>query len=108
MTPPVEPHRAAGPVGLDEDGLLHAGADWVALSDTEWRLVALMLDHRDHLVSRRQLVEAGWPGRSVQDTTLNVMMKRVRSRLAPLGLTVTTVRGRGFVLSASPAASHRH
>jgi hypothetical protein len=34
-------------------------------------------------------------------------MKRVRSRLAPLGLTVTTVRGRGFVLSAAQAATHR-
>jgi non-specific serine/threonine protein kinase len=107
MTSPVEPDRVAGPVWLDEDGLLHAGADWVALPETEWRLVALMLDHSDHLVSRPQLVEAGWPGRTVQDTTLNVTMKRVRNRLAPLGLTVTTVRGRGFVLSASPAASHR-
>jgi two-component system, OmpR family, response regulator len=104
MTSPVEPHRVAGPVWLDEDGLLHAGAEWVALSDTEWRLVALMLDHRDHLVTRHELAEAAWPGRIVQDTTLNVTMKRVRRRLAPLGLTVTTVRGRGFVLSASHAA----
>jgi hypothetical protein len=67
--------------------------------DVEWRLVAALLDRAGYLVPREELTKAGWPDRVVSESALNVTVKRVRRRLAPLGLSVTTVRDRGFVLS---------
>ena len=89
-----------GMIRLDGGGLLHVGTAWVALPLMEWRLVATLLAHIGEVVPRDDLTGAAWPGRRVKDGTLSVSMKRVRSRIEPLGLLITTVRGRGFVISA--------
>ena len=94
-----EPIGPPGPVWLDGGGLLHVGSAWIALPDVEWRLVAALMAHQDEVVSRHDLIRAAWPVKDVKEGTLRVSMQRVRHRLAPLGLTVTTVRGRGFVMS---------
>ena len=86
-------------VWLDEGGLLHVGARWVPLPDTEWRLVDELFTHLGHLVPTADLCRAGWPDRPMREAPLHVTMTRMRKRLTPLGLTITTVRGRGFVLS---------
>ena len=91
-------------VWLDDGGLLHVGRSWVALPDTEWRVVAALLSHFGELVGRDELTRAAWPTKDVSEGALNVIVKRVRHRLLPLGLTITTVRGRGFVIdTAGPA-----
>jgi DNA-binding winged helix-turn-helix (wHTH) protein len=89
-----------GMIRLDDGGLLHVGSAWVALPLMEWRLVATLLAHIGEVVPRDDLTGAAWPGKRVKDGTLSVSMKRVRSRIEPLGLLITTVRGRGFVISA--------
>ena len=89
-----------GLIRLDGGGLLHVGSAWVALPLMEWRLVATLLAHIGEVVPRDDLTGAAWPGKRVKDGTLSVSMKRVRSRIEPLGLLITTVRGRGFVISA--------
>jgi DNA-binding winged helix-turn-helix (wHTH) protein len=89
-----------GMIRLDGGGLLHVGTAWVALPLMEWRLVATLLAHIGEVVPRDDLTGAAWPGKRVKDGTLSVSMKRVRSRIEPLGLLITTVRGRGFVISA--------
>jgi two-component system, OmpR family, response regulator len=95
----------ADAVWLDDGGLLHVGRSWVALPDTEWRVVAALLSHFGELVGRDELTRAAWPTKGVSEGALNVIVKRVRHRLVPLGLTITTVRGRGFVIdTVGPAA----
>jgi DNA-binding winged helix-turn-helix (wHTH) protein len=89
-----------GPIRLDVGGLLHVGTAWVALPLVEWRIVATLLAHIGEVVLRDVLAGAAWPGKRVKEGTLSVSMKRVRSRVEPLGLSITTVRGRGFVMSA--------
>lgn len=87
------------PVWIDEDGLLHNGSAWVALPDVEWRLMSLFVARKGQLVRREDLAAAGWPERSATAGSLNVHIRRIRRRVRPLGLTITTVRGRGYVLS---------
>jgi DNA-binding winged helix-turn-helix (wHTH) protein len=86
-------------IWLDDGGLLHVGTAWVALPDIEWRLVETLITNLGHVVPRSRLIATVWPDREVMPATLGVTIKRVRRRLAPLGLEITTVRGRGFVLS---------
>ena len=86
-------------VWIDDGGLLHHGRAWVALPDVEWRLMEPLVEHMGELVRRDDLREAGWPGRQVAASALNVRIKKARQRLKPLGLHITTVRGRGYVLA---------
>jgi len=88
-----------GGIWIDDGGLLHVGRAWVALPDVEWRLVGALVARVGQLVRRDELVAATWPGRVIGDATLGPYIRRVRKRLQPLGITITTVRGRGFVLS---------
>lgn len=85
-------------VWIDEAGLLHRGRAWVALPDVEWRLMEPLVDRMGQLVRRDDLTAAGWPGREMNDGALNVRITRARKRLAPLGLAIRSIRGRGYVL----------
>jgi two-component system, OmpR family, response regulator len=88
-------------VWIDDGGLLHHGQGWVALPDIEWRLMELLVARIGQLVRREELTAAGWPDGHSGTSALNVRMTKVRKRLQPLGLTITTVRGRGYVLVTS-------
>ena len=70
----------------------------MALPDVEWRLMEPLVAHMGELVRRDELTAAGWPGRSVSASALNVRIKKARKRLEQVGLHITTVRGRGYVL----------
>jgi DNA-binding winged helix-turn-helix (wHTH) protein len=103
VTAQADDDVVGGPIRLDDGGLLHVGTAWVALPLVEWRLVAMLLAHIGEVVGRDDLTGAAWPGKRVKNGTLGVSMKRVRNRIEPLGLLITTVRGRGFVISAAGA-----
>jgi two-component system OmpR family response regulator len=75
------------PAVLDEDGLLRRGDRWVAVS------------RAGDPVSRAELLAAVLPGAVTDDRrALDRIVRRVRVRVAPLGMTVQVVRGFGFVL----------
>jgi len=86
---------------LDDDGLLHRGPHWVALSPAEGRLVAALLANLGSAVARAALVDAVRPhvGHDPH-RTLDTFVRRARDRLRPLGLVIHTVRGTGFLLEA--------
>jgi hypothetical protein len=95
MQTPIDQHNE---VWIDDGGLLHHGRGWVALPDIEWRLMELLVARIGQLVRREELTTAGWPDGNSGTSALNVRMTKVRKRLLPLGLTIKTVRGRGYVL----------
>jgi DNA-binding winged helix-turn-helix (wHTH) protein len=68
----------------------------------EWRLLEPLVSNLGQLVRRDELTAAGWPGGPVRPNALHVRIMRARKRVEPLGLTITTVRGRGYVLSIEP------
>ncbi|MEU0048786.1 response regulator transcription factor [Streptomyces sp. NPDC006309] len=74
----------------------------VALTPTEFRLLATLVAGRGSTVRRRELVRAGWPeGAHVSDNTLDQYLTRLRRKLREAGstLTIGTARGIGHHLS---------
>ncbi|WP_172381095.1 response regulator transcription factor [Streptomyces sp. MNP-20] len=74
----------------------------VALTPTEFRLLAALMAADGDLVGRRELLRAAWPdGAHVSDNTLDQYLTRLRRKLRAAGstLTVTTARGIGHRLS---------
>lgn len=84
---------------LDDDGLIRVGDGWVALPPVEHRLARALLDRLGTVVSRDALASAGWPEGAPGRNALDVHVLRLRRRLAPLDLTIHTVRSRGYLLA---------
>ena len=72
----------------------------MALTPTEFAVLARLMAAPGEVVRRRALVAAGWPaGATVSDNTLDSYVRRVRAKLADLpegGPRITTVHGVGY------------
>lgn len=82
------------------DRLLRRGGAWVALPPTEALVVGVLLDRYETVVPRAELIAAGWPGESPARNVFDVTLVRLRRRLGGVGLSITTVRQRGYLLGA--------
>lgn len=88
--------------GLRLDPMGHSVADEsgkVALTPTEFRLLARLMARPGEAVRRRDLVRAGWPhGAIVHDNTLDVYVARLRRKLKELDrpTEIVTVHGVGY------------
>ncbi len=89
---------------VDEDGVLRSGDRWVALPPVEARLTSALLERFGAVVSRGALGRAGWPEGAPRRNALDVHVVRMRRRLASVGLSIRTVRSRGYLLEASHPA----
>lgn len=89
---------------LDDDGLIRVGGQWVALPPVEHRLARALLTKLGAVVTRDALGRAGWPEGAPGRNALDVHVLRLRRRLAPLQLTIHTVRSRGYLLEVSAPA----
>jgi len=99
--------RAPRPPELDGDGVVrHAGA-WAPLPPVEARLAAALVHRFDAVVTRDALSKAGWPLGSPGRNALDVHMLRLRRRLAPLGLSIRTIRSRGYLLERAAEEAQR-
>lgn len=81
---------------------MQRGTHEIALTPTEFRLLALLAARRGTLVRRRALILAGWPdGAMVSENTLDSYVGRIRRKLRALGSArqITTVRGVGYRLA---------
>jgi hypothetical protein len=88
-----------GPI-LDADGLLRHQERITVLTPIEQRLVTLLVDRYRMVVTRSELFYAGWPDEEPNANALDVALVRVRRQLSRVGLRLTTVRGRGYLLDA--------
>jgi two-component system OmpR family response regulator len=90
--------------GLRLDPLAHAvfcSEDRVALTPTEYRLLARLLSGPGEVVRRSELVRAAWPhGAQVRDNTLDAYIARLRRKLRPLAGApeIETAHGVGYCL----------
>lgn len=78
-----------------------AGENMVRLSPTEFRMLAALTSRPGEVVRRRVIVAAAWPdGAYVSDNTVDSYVRRLRTKLAELGTSITleTVRGVGYTL----------
>ncbi|GAA3851219.1 response regulator transcription factor [Streptomyces coacervatus] len=97
------PRPATGDLVLDavRHSLTVRGTE-VDLTPTEFRLLAPLMAAPGEIVSRRDLVRAGWPeGAQVSDNTLDQYLTRLRRKLREAGsdVTIGTARGIGHRLS---------
>ena len=73
----------------------------VALTPTEYRLLAVLAARPGEVVRRHELVAAGWPdGAIVHDNTLDAYVARLRRKLREIGRgdAIATARGVGYRL----------
>jgi len=85
---------------LDPDGLLRFAGGWVSLPPVEARLMSALIERYETVVSREQLSRTGWPKGAPGRNALDVHVLRLRRRIAPLSLSIKTVRSRGYLLEA--------
>jgi two-component system response regulator MprA len=98
------PVAAPAPVGAILDPANHAitGDTPVALTPTEYRLLAAVCAAHGTVVHRRALISAGWPdGAIVSDSTLDAYVSRIRNKLRRAGRAeeLANVRGVGYRLA---------
>jgi two-component system OmpR family response regulator len=86
------------------DPVAHAafvGDERIALTPTEFRLLARLVSSPGDAVRRRDLVRTAWPhGARVRDNTLDAYVARLRRKLGAFAEApkITTVHGVGYVL----------
>ncbi len=90
---------------LDADGVLRFGAVWTPLPPVEARLVDALVSRFGAVVSRELLAKAGWPHGAPGRNALDVHVLRLRRRIGPLGLAISTVRSRGYLLEGAGSSS---
>ena len=99
-----DPPAPFSPSGLTLDPARHAlvlGEREVALSPTEFRVLAVLAARPGEVVRRSALVAAGWPdGAIVHDNTLDAYLARLRRKLREVGApaALQTARGVGYRL----------
>lgn len=94
----------AGPLRMDL-GAHQASLDdeELSLTPTEFRLLQALMERRGRTQSRRQLLEKAWDVESeisdrIQTRTVDMHVRRLRTKLGPQGDWVETVRGFGYRL----------
>lgn len=88
---------ASIPVLVDDDDILRRGDAWVALSPIEARLARAFLEDCGRLLGRKALGSAGWPAGVPNARSVDSRIKSLRRRVAPLGLRIYSIRGRGYL-----------
>lgn len=98
----VDPVSTWGDLTLDPASHAVTGpTDSVALSPTEFRLLAKLLAAPETVVRRRELVSAGWPsGAIVSENTLDQYISKLRRKLGDVQSqqAIEAARGVGFRL----------
>jgi DNA-binding response OmpR family regulator len=99
----LEVRTPAGPPTprVDRNGILRFRGRHVPLSPIEERLARALVDTPGAVVGRSHLLSEAWPGKVPSGASLRTRMTRLRRRIEPLGLTVRSVRGHGYVVEPS-------
>jgi two-component system OmpR family response regulator len=95
-----QPEMSAG-MRLDPSThAVHVDGDEVALTPTEFRIVAAMAARPGEVIRRSEIVNAAWPtGGMVSDNTLDSYIARIRRKLRTNGSNpIATVHGVGYRL----------
>ncbi len=82
---------------VDELGHLSYRGRSTFLSPIDQRLAHLLIDRFGAVVAERALIDFVWP-EGATNQTLRVHVSRLRQRVEPIGLTITCVRQKGYVM----------
>ena len=91
--------RAEGRPTLDGAGRLLFQSRWVPLSPIEERIASRLVRFFGRVVPNQDLAAAGWADGMPTENGRRLMMRRLRDRCRELGLDLTAIRCRGYVLN---------
>ena len=102
--PAGRPAEGAGPGGLTwdrESGAIHWRGEILELAPREAALLQALLARPGHAVPKERLFELVFPGATeVQYEAIEVVVYRLRKKLAATGAKLVTLRGLGYLLKA--------
>ena len=78
---------------------LHGDSEPVSVEPQVFELIAYLIEHRDRLVSKNELLDAIWGDRFVSESTLTTRVRSARRALGDDGTrqeVIKTVHGRGY------------
>lgn len=95
-------HLQYGPLRFDRDnGSMYLQGRVMDLPPRELALLRALMAQPGHAVSKERLFEVVFPGEAqVQYEAIEVVVYRLRKKLAETGLTLMTLRGVGYLLKA--------
>ena len=91
-------YLVCGQVSMDKNQMkVFLNKEEISLGSLEYQLLAALLEHKNHTLTRQKLLELLWDanGNFVNDNTLTVAMKRLREKLSNPAC-IKTVRGFGY------------
>ena len=97
----------AGSLRMDISSMqISASGEEISLTPTEFRLLQTLMESKDRTLSRRQLLQNAWDVESgasdrLETRTVDMHIKRLRSKLGRAGDDIMTVRGFGYRLKSS-------
>lgn len=88
-----------------DSGAIYRGAEVLELTPRELALLQALMAKPGHAVSKERLFELVFPGEAeVQYEAIEVVVYRLRKKLAGTGTALVTLRGLGYLLKAAPEA----
>jgi hypothetical protein len=90
---------------VDENGVLRHEDRVVPLSPIAAALIGPLIDRYQRVVPRAVLAHSAWPSEDPKLNALDVHLVRLRRRVSKVGLTVRTVRQRGYLLDIEDRVS---
>lgn len=102
-TPPP-PARRLGTLSWTEESF-QCGGERLALSQREAALLRALLERPNQARPKHALLRAVFPYAEVRDEALEVVAFRLRRKLERCGVAVVTLRGLGYLIKESGAAS---
>lgn len=96
-----------GPVVVDiAEARAEAAGDALDLTPTEFKLLAILMERRGRVQSRRQLLESVWEVTArITTRTVDMHVQRLRGKLGEHAAWVETVRGFGYRFRSEARAS---
>ena len=93
-----------GDLRYDKDsGAIYLNDEVLELTPRELALMRALMAKPGHAVPKERLFELVFPGESsVQSEAIEVVVYRLRKKLAPAQVTLMTLRGLGYLLKARP------
>ena len=88
-----------------DSGAVYRGTEVLELTPRELALLQALMAKPGHALSKERLFELVFPGEAeVQYEAIEVVVYRLRKKLAGTGTTLVTLRGLGYLLKAAPDA----
>jgi len=90
---------------IDSWGQLEWQGATVLLSPRELVIAEMLVEKFEQAVRDNELIERAWPAGDGSPTALRVHAHRLRKRVAPVGLSLTSIRGYGYLLRRAATTS---